>query len=66
MPQKHKIRHAGSQTPQLCGGKRRYTSKQEAVLVKEEQEILTPGLELSIYRCIQCGSYHLTRAKRTI
>ena len=66
MPQKHKIRHAGSQKPHLCGGKRRYTSKEEALLVKEEQEVITSGLELSIYRCIQCGGYHLTRAKNTI
>lgn len=61
---KHKIRHTGPATPRLCGGKRCYPSKHEAELVKSEQEIITPGLELSIYRCISCGSYHLTRRKR--
>lgn len=61
MPQKHKVRHAGSLTPKLCGGKRCYSTKKDAETVKHEQEILTPGLELSIYHCVTCGNWHLTR-----
>jgi hypothetical protein len=51
--------------PQLCGGKRRYGSEREALLIKEEQELLTRGLELKVYRCQNgCGGWHLTRAKQ--
>lgn len=60
---KHKIRHAGPAKPQLCGGKRCYSTKQEAEQVKSEQEIINPELKLSVYKCITCGSYHLTRHK---
>lgn len=60
---KHKIRHTGPAQPRTCGGKRCYGTKHEAELVKSEQEIINPELELSIYKCISCGSYHLTRRK---
>ncbi|TAH31892.1 hypothetical protein EYC58_04410 [Candidatus Saccharibacteria bacterium] len=60
---KHKIRQTGPTTPRTCGGKRCYTTKQEAKHVKSEQEIINPELELSIYRCLTCSSYHLTRRK---
>lgn len=64
MAQKHKIRHGGSQTPQLCGGKRCYISKQEAEIVKTEQELLTTDLTLDVYHCTACGKWHLTRQVR--
>jgi len=50
------------QPPQKCGHKRRYTSPQEAEHVREEQELLNPGLELRVYKCVaDCGGWHLTR-----
>ncbi|MFZ2494159.1 MAG: hypothetical protein WAW60_00085 [Candidatus Saccharimonadales bacterium] len=61
MPQKHKIRHAGPNKPQLCGGKHCYTTKRDAEMVIAEKEIIQPELQLTIYHCIQCGTYHLTR-----
>jgi hypothetical protein len=64
MAQKHKVRHAGPIKPQMCGGKRCYNSNAEATLVKEENELLTDGLELSTYQCITCGKWHLTRQAR--
>jgi len=63
MPQKHKIRHTGPNTPRLCGGKRSYATKSEAEIVKAEQEIITPDLSLSVYRCLQCTPWHLTRSQ---
>ena len=60
---KHKIRHTGPNTPRLCGGKRCYAHKYEAEQVKSEQELLTRDLELSIYRCLSCHEWHLTRSK---
>jgi hypothetical protein len=50
-------------TPRMCGGKRCYAHKHEAEAVKEEQEVITPGLELRVYRCSICGQWHLTRNK---
>ena len=66
MAQKHKVRHAGPLNPQICGGKRSYPTKQQATLVKEEQELLTDGLKLSVYRCTACRSYHLTRRQADV
>lgn len=63
---KHKIRHAGSTTPRLCGGKRCYPSKHEAEIVKAEQEIINPDLTLSTYTCPECGQWHLTRSQSGI
>lgn len=48
--------------PRLCGGKRQYAHKHEAEQVKTEQEIINPELELSIYKCMTCGAWHLTRS----
>ncbi|MGH7196340.1 MAG: hypothetical protein ACREGJ_01065 [Candidatus Saccharimonadales bacterium] len=46
----------------MCGGKRRYNSKTEAEAVKTEQELLSPGVELRVYRCqAGCRGWHLTR-----
>ena len=48
--------------PVFCMGKRRYASKIEAEAVKTEQELLKPGLVLSVYRCqAGCKGWHLTR-----
>jgi hypothetical protein len=48
--------------PRKCGGKMCYPSKHQAEVVKMEQE-LRNHVELSIYRCIDCGNWHLTRSK---
>lgn len=66
MPQKHKIRHVGPSKPAMCASKRRYRTRAEAEVVKAEHEILTPDLELSIYRCLTCGDFHLTRRKELL
>lgn len=67
MPQKHRPKYH-IDNPTLCSGKRRYATKQEAERVAEEQEILNfaDDLELSVYRCISCGGWHLTRNKKDV
>ena len=59
----HQARLTGPSQPQLCRGKRCYTTRQEAETVKTEQEIIDPELTLSIYQCLGCGTYHLTRLR---
>lgn len=49
--------------PKMCGGKRCYRTHRDAEMVVEEKEILQPELELSIYHCLSCKQYHLTRVK---
>jgi hypothetical protein len=46
-----------------CRGKNCYKSRTEAAKVKEEQELMDirQELELKIYRCAECGKFHLTR-----
>lgn len=63
---KHKPRlHLHFYKAETCSGKRCYSSKQQAETVKQEQELLQPGLELGIYRCQSgCSQWHLTRSKR--
>lgn len=48
-----------------CEGKNRYNSEQEAMRVKQEQELLVSDLRLEVYRCTSgCGGWHLTRTKQ--
>lgn len=62
---KHKPQHHRLfDQPRVCEGKRCYANKHEAELVKEEQEALKDDLELSIYRCLTCKQWHLTRTNR--
>lgn len=49
------------QPRQKCGNKNCYASRHEAELIKEQQELLHRDLELDIYRCISCQSWHLTQ-----
>ncbi|MDR1196815.1 MAG: hypothetical protein LBL08_00875 [Candidatus Nomurabacteria bacterium] len=48
-----------------CQNKNCYNSRQEAEKVKQEQELMDikQELKLKIYRCANCGKFHLTRAK---
>jgi hypothetical protein len=48
-----------------CGGKNCYPTRHEAELVAREQEALNfqDDLKLKVYRCIDCGAWHLTRIK---
>ena len=65
MSRVHKPNPRDYQPPVLCQGKRCYTSKQEAEIVKSEQELLTRDLTLTIYRCqAGCGNWHLTRLQK--
>jgi len=64
MPRRNRIQNVTRflQSPQTCGEKRRYASSQEAERVREEQELLKPGLRLRVYKCVAgCGGWHLTR-----
>ena len=46
-----------------CHGKNCYNSKTEAEIVKTEQELcdIKQELKLEIYRCSDCGQWHLTQ-----
>ena len=48
-----------------CNGKNCYRDKAEAEVVAEEQEILdfAGELELKVYKCGECGQWHLSRRK---
>ncbi len=50
-------------SPKYCGDKRAYASRQQAEAVKADQEIINTNLRLAVYRCINCGQWHLTRTK---
>lgn len=50
-------------SPKLCGGKRCYTTRHDAEAVAEEKQIMQPELELSVYKCLSCGQFHLTRRR---
>ena len=43
-----------------CSRKRAYATAWEAQEVAEHQMSMNPGLVLRVYRCPNCGSYHLT------
>lgn len=49
--------------PHTCGEKRRYATERQAQTIREEQELLNPGLRLRVYKCMVpgCGGWHLTR-----
>lgn len=47
--------------PKTCGGKHCYRTRHDAEMVVEEKKIMQPELELTVYRCLSCGTYHLTR-----
>ena len=47
----------------MCANKVCYSSITEAEIVKDQQELLNSDIKLDIYRCISCGSWHLTRKK---
>lgn len=49
--------------PKKCGGKFCYATLQQAKLVVEEKNITNPEITLSIYRCLSCGEFHLTRSE---
>ncbi len=49
--------------PKLCGGKHCYATRHDAEQVVEEKSITDPELELSVYRCLTCRQFHLTRTK---
>lgn len=62
---KHKPNHAArvNAPKKLCGGKRIYINRREAEAVRQEQELLTPGLILTIYRCTLGRHWHLTQSQ---
>ncbi|MGB3023777.1 MAG: hypothetical protein WBB39_03125 [Candidatus Saccharimonadales bacterium] len=61
MPQKHPIRYTGPSKPRQCGGKNCYTTRHDAEMVRDEKSITDPDIELAIYHCLECNTYHLTR-----
>lgn len=48
-----------------CNGKNCYRTRGEAEQVAKEQELrdLKQELRIGIYRCVYCGSWHLTNKK---
>ncbi|MBP7760417.1 hypothetical protein KA093_01330 [Candidatus Saccharibacteria bacterium] len=61
MPQKHKIRYTGPSKPRQCGGKNCYPTRHDAEMVRDEKAIIDPELQLDIYHCLDCATWHLTR-----
>lgn len=61
MSRPYKPRPQHFDSPKLCGEKRRYRTRHDAEMVIAEKEIMQPELELTVYRCTQCGDFHLTR-----
>lgn len=59
---RHKVKPFTPAPRQKCGGKNRYTTRQEAELVAEQQMLLfaSEGLRLYVYHCAYCGGWHLT------
>lgn len=49
--------------PKKCGGKYCYPTKLDAELVVEEKSITNPEVDLDIYHCHSCHSWHLTSKK---
>lgn len=50
--------------PRKCGGKFCYETRFDAEQVVAEKAITDPEVELAIYRCMSCGTWHLTSAKK--
>lgn len=51
--------------PKSCEEKRKYRSEKDALDAASLQMLMHPSLELSVYKCDQCGKWHLTRGART-
>jgi hypothetical protein len=47
-----------------CDQKRRFVREKEALDAAEYQMLIKPTLDLSVYKCEQCGNWHLTRQSR--
>lgn len=64
MPRRHiPSKHTPYQPNFGCTGKKRYAKVTQAERAKEEAELLTPDLELAVYRCQYCSGWHLTSRK---
>jgi hypothetical protein len=44
-----------------CSNKVRYGSRDQAEAVKSDQENMNPDIKLKVYKCLDCGGWHLTR-----
>lgn len=44
-----------------CDSKRKYKNEREAVETAKYQMLIHPNLELDVYKCQFCCSWHLTR-----
>jgi len=61
MPRKNNTpKHQAFRFASNCDKKRRFGSEKEALQALEYQALLKPDLELSIYKCELCGSWHFT------
>lgn len=63
MPRRHKSTRHTPYAPTGCA-KKRYPSKAAAIRAAELQELMHPHLDLSVYQCPSCASWHLTRQDR--
>jgi hypothetical protein len=48
-----------------CDEKRKHRSERDALDAASLQMLMHPELDLSVYKCDQCGKWHLTRGART-
>jgi hypothetical protein len=67
MPRRNNtIVHARFHFANNCDRKRRFAREKEALDAAEYQMLITPSLELAVYKCDLCGGWHLTRQTKDI
>jgi hypothetical protein len=65
MPRKNNLpTHQPYRFTSGCSQKRRFVREKEAQDAAEYQMLIKPTLELSVYKCQECGGWHLTRQAR--
>lgn len=65
MPRRRKTQpYARFQPVVKSCGKVQYMHKLDAEQAAEEAMIMQSGLKLKIYKCLNCGKWHLTRVKQ--
>lgn len=66
MPRRNKTPlHQPFEHKNTCQTKRRFKTQAQAKETAEHQMLINMNLELSTYKCEQCGFWHLTRQSKT-
>lgn len=64
MPRRNKtVQHDRFQPAASCSNKRKFRNRIDAENQVELQALEQPALNLEVYQCDKCGSWHLTRIK---